>query len=268
METAIQDKMEELKAHYGITGILTNANHWFVWCGKDSADNPDFAAQAKIESNLGIRLDINYAHYDNKSNQSRFLGPLGKSQGNFEGSGLPVRFGDTYGNVIDIFQHFNNVYDQQYMENRDSVGFFECFKGLMDRSMDEGVYSFVNVKAHNIEYFFSKTPLMQMLDYANQRKVPVWNAAELYKFLKVKDEAYFSDVNFKRGTLIFTVHSTIPNPNGLSFLVPLNFNGKSISMITGNELPYPVIMKKIKGIDYAWVTIQPGKQYAFRISYK
>ncbi|MCW3117007.1 MAG: hypothetical protein JWM28_1089 [Chitinophagaceae bacterium] len=268
MTKAIQDKFTELKAYQGVTNITTNVNHWFVWCGTDSAGYPDFTAEAKIETNEGIKLDMNYAHYDNNSSQPHFLGASGKSQGNFEGSGLPIRFADTKGNIVDIFQHFNNVYDQQYMEHKDSVGFFECFKGLVDRSMDNEVYSYISIKAHNNEYFFSKTPLMQMLDYANQQKVPVWAAADLYQFLKVKDEAYFSDFNFKKGTLTFTIHSALSNSNALSFLVPFEFNRKSVSVINGNKRSYPVVKKKIKGLDYAWVTIQPGKQYAFRVDYK
>ena len=108
---------------------------------------------------------------------------------------------------------------------------------------------------------------MQMLDYANARKIPVWTAAELYKFLRVKDEARFSDFTFKRETLFFTVKSSLTHPSNLSFLLPFNFNGKSISAITGNELSYPLIRKKIKGTDYAWVTIEAGKQHAFRVYY-
>ena len=54
-------------------------------------------------------------------------------------------------------QHFNNVYDQQYMENQDSIGFYNCFKGLLDRSIYGEVYSYISIKAHNDEYFFYQT---------------------------------------------------------------------------------------------------------------
>ena len=84
---------------------------------------------------------------------------LANRQGIYEGSGLPMKFGDLNGKTLDIYQHFNNVYDQQYMENKDSLGFFNCFKGIMDRSINSEVYSYISVKCHNDEYFFSKVPL-------------------------------------------------------------------------------------------------------------
>ena len=68
------------------------------------------------------------------------------------------------------------MYDQQYNENHDPEGFFNCFKGLMDRSLNDEVYSFISVKSHNDEYYFSKTPLMKMLAYANSNGIPVWTA--------------------------------------------------------------------------------------------
>ena len=107
-----------------------------------------------------------------------------------------------------------------------------------------------------------------MLDYAKRRNVPIWTAAELYKFLQVKDEAYFSNLNVEKGELSFILHTGIPNANRLSFLLPFNFNRKRVSIITGNGLDYPVVKKKIKGVDYAWVTVKPGKQFAFRIAYR
>ncbi len=36
------------------------------------------------------------------------------------------------------------------------MDFINCFKGLMDRSLYNEVYSFISVKSHNDEYYFSK----------------------------------------------------------------------------------------------------------------
>ena len=102
--------------------MLTVTNHWFVWCGKDEYGNSDFSAQARIEEKNGIRLDCNYAHYDNGSDKGHFLGAFGTSQGNYTGSGLAMKFADLRGNVINVYQQLNNVYDQQYMEHNDKDG--------------------------------------------------------------------------------------------------------------------------------------------------
>ena len=105
-----------------------------------------------------------------------------------------MKFADESGSLVNIYQHLNNVYDQQYMEHKDSIGFYNCFKGLMDRSLNDDVYSYISVKAHNNEYYFSKTPLMNMLDYSNENHIPVWAPVKLLEFLKAKDEATFTNI--------------------------------------------------------------------------
>ena len=108
-----------------------------------------------------------------------------------------MKLADESGAVLNIYQHLNNVYDQQYMEHKDSLGFYNCFKGLMDRSLNNEVYSYISVKAHNNEYYFSKIPLMNMLNYARDNGIPVWTPVKLLDFLKAKDEAAFSKIKWK-----------------------------------------------------------------------
>ena len=61
MDSVIKDLKAKLKNKYGITKIHTVVNHWFVWCGRDSSGVDDFTAQAKLEVDNGISMDINYA---------------------------------------------------------------------------------------------------------------------------------------------------------------------------------------------------------------
>ena len=202
MDSAISTRKKEIASDYGLP-MRTNVNHWFVWCGKDADGKQEFAAEAKLEEKNGIEMDINYAHYDIKSNQGdHYLGPLGTNQGNFNGSGLVMKFADSKGKIINVYQHLNAVYDQEYNESHDPEGFFNCFKGLMDRSLHNEVYSFISVKSHNDEYYFSKSPLMKMLAYANQQNIPVWTEIKLLDFIKMKDEASFSNIRWVNNKLI------------------------------------------------------------------
>ena len=231
MNHVLIGKKKEIADKYALS-MKTVVNHWFVWCGKDSAGIPEFAAQAELETNNGLELDANYAHYDNPSNQGHFLGPLGVNQGNFTGSGLVMKFANSKDRILDLYQHLTNVYDQQYMENRDAEGFFNCFKGLMDRSIENEVYSFISIKAHNDEYDFSRKPLMKMLDYANTKRIPVWTAGNLLDFLKMKDEAAFSNMAWSDNRLAFKLTSSLKNANGLTFLLPARHGSTKISCIT------------------------------------
>jgi hypothetical protein len=267
MNAAIVSKINELNERYGIKKMRTVVNHWFVWCGKDLDGSADFAAQAILELNNGIELDANYAHYDNGSNQGHFLGSAGTDQGNFTGSGLPMKFAGKNGAVLNIYQLLNNVYDQQYMEHKDQEGFFNCFMGLMDRSLNDEIYSYITVKTHTNEYFFSKKPLSEMLDYAKQNAIPVWTAVELLDFLKAKDEAHFTDITFSNNQLLFRIHSAFKHRSGLTFMIPYLHNEKKTNRILVDGKIKPYTVKSVKGYRYAFVTITPGNNYTLLADY-
>ena len=267
MDSVYKALQKELKSNYGITAMHTVTNHWFVWVGKNADGAIDFAAQAKIEENNGVGLDCNYAHYDNGADQGHFLGEMGTNQGNYTGSGLSMKFADTNGKVIHVFQQLNNVYDQQYMEHKDKDGYFNAFRGLMDRSLNNEVYSTISVRAHNNEYFFSKEPLMKMLDYAARKGVPVWTELQFLEFLLAKDEATFSDMKWADNRLTFTIHSSLTHHSGITCLIPYTYNGEKINKIINNGESQPYAAKSIKGFDYAWVTFKPGFTYSLEVSY-
>jgi hypothetical protein len=258
MSQAITKKLDELKRRYGIEKMNTVVNHWFVWCGKDADGSADFAAQALLESSKGIRLDANYAHYDNKANEEHFLGNRGLSQGNFTGSGIPMKFAGRSGHVLDIYQLLNNVYDQQYMEHQDAEGFFQCFKGLMDRSLNDHIYSVITVKTHTNEYYFSKPALARMLDYAKSHRIPVWTADHLLRFLEVKHQIRFTDISFSKNSLVFDIISPVKYASGLTLMIPYEINGRALNAVRINGHAKTFDVRWMRGHRYGFVILAGG----------
>ena len=267
MDSVIAGKKNEILTKYGITQH-TNVNHWFVWCGRDADGNPDFTAEAKLEAKNGIEMDVNYAHYDGGSNQGRFLGPLGYNQGTYEGSGMVMKYSDDNGKIIPVYQHFNNVYDQQYEEIKDSVGFLNCFKGIMDRSLKNEVYSYISIKSHNWAYYYTKAPLMKMIDRANQNGIPVWTAQKLLEFIKMKDEAAFNNISWSDSNLSFELTSALQHSNKLTFMVPGTYGSKKIKGMISNGKVQSFTQRVVKGHNYAFVSVEPGKNYNIVVNYK
>lgn len=267
MDSVFKDLNDKLGRVYGIGPMRTVTNHWFVWNGIKENGIPDFSAQAQIEEQNGVQLDCNYAHYDNGAREAHFLGPFGINHGNYTGSGLPMKFANLDGDVINVYQHFNNVYDQQYMEHDDKEGFYNCFKGLVDRSIDDEVYSYVSVKAHNAEYFFSEQPLMKMLDYANENKIPVWTEEKLLNFLRAKDEAYFSNIEWTGSKLTFDLSSNISHSNDIACMIPYSFGNKQVHQVMLNDKVVPFIVRSVKGKDYTMGMINPGYSYRVEVDY-
>ena len=266
MDSVLAAKIKDISELYGIP-MRTVVNHWFVWCGNDASGRAEFAAQAEIEASHGMSMDINYAHYDNNSSQKHFLGPSGSDQGNFTGSGIPMKFALSTGKTLDIYQHLNNVYDQQYNENHDPEGFFNCFKGLMDRSLQDEAYSYISIKSHNDEYYFSKAPLMKMLSYAKKHNIPVWSASKLLDFIKMRDEAGFSEMNWTNRKFSFNLNSSVINENDLTFMIPFRRADLNIEQIKIDGKARPLIIRNIDGLEYALCTTVPGKNYQIEVFY-
>jgi hypothetical protein len=239
-----------------------------VWPGNYDNDKYDLAAQAKLEEKHGIGLDCNYAHYDNNARQKQFLGSYGYTQGNYTGSGLPMKFADADGSIINVYQQLNNVYDQQYMEHKDQDGYLNAFKGIMDRSIDNGVYSYVSVRAHNNEYFFSKVPLMKMLDYANSKHIPVWTELQLLNFLKARDEAEFRNIRYQNNQLTFTLHSSYVTEAKITTMVPSSFSNKKIQSIIVDGRNAKFSTHHVKGVNYAFVPVVAGVSHNIVVTYK
>ena len=266
MYKTMSAKIKEINDLYGVT-MSTVVNHWFVWCGNNETGDPEFSAQAGIEAKNGLSMDVNYAHYDNNSGQGHFLGSQGSQQGNFTGSGLPMRFAGSSGKIIDIYQHLNNVYDQQYTENHDPEGFYNCFKGLMDRSLNNEVYSFISIKSHNDEYYFSRDPLMKMLAYARNNGIPVWTVAELAEFVRTRDEARFSNILLSGNKMSFDLNSSIMHLSSLTVMIPLNYRENPLKSIECNGKEVTYTKRSVRGYDYALLAVKPGADYSFKIAF-
>jgi hypothetical protein len=267
VDSVMAAKIRDISSLYGLE-MKTVVNHWFVWCGTDAGGKQEFSAQAQIEANHGMLLDANYAHYDNNSSSGHFLGSQGKDQGNFTGSGLVMKFAASDGRVIKIWQHLNNVYDQQYNENHDPRGFFEAFKGLMDRSIDNDVWSFISVKSHNDEYYFSKEPLLRMISYAHKRSIPVWTAARLADFLEKREDSVISGLCFDGSDLLFTFGPVGEGQDKLSLVIPFAFGSEKIRTIKVNDTEGSFVKKNLRGKEYAFLKINDPGTHKIKISYR
>jgi len=90
---------------------------------------------------------------------------------------------------------------------------------------------------------------------------------KLLYFIKMKDEASFSNVSWSDNQLSFTLNSSLKHSHGLSFMVPVNYNGKKVIKIAKNSKDTPLIIRTVKGSDFAFVTVEPGVNYAVLVNY-
>ena len=166
-----------------------------------------------------------------------------------------MKFADPDGRIIDIYQVFTNVYDQQFMEADDSEGFYNRYKKIMDRSLEQDVYSIIGLKAHNAEWHWTRTPILRMLDYAIEKRVPVCTARKLLDFLLIKDSATFENIYYQDKLLSFTIHSPEP-ANSLTVMVPYTHQGKILNILKKNGIAVSPVIRKVKGKEYAFIVLE------------
>jgi hypothetical protein len=108
---------------------------------------------------------------------------------------------------------------------------------------------------------------MRVLDYCKSREVPVWTAERVFEFLKMKDEATFSEIAWSDGKLTFNLNSGVINRDGLTFLLPAFHGNSNITAININGLETKFETTTMKGYQYAIVTVVPGSKYSISAVY-
>ncbi len=234
---------------YGLP-MRTVRNHWIVWNGLDPTGKPDFAAQARIEAGHGIRFDCNLYHYDQDSSQGHFLGP----PGTFTGSGLPMKFAAGDGSVLDIYGSVTQLPDEQWGRG----AMFSNFKLLLDRSLDSEIYSYINLNFHTDRWkAWSRPEGLEVIDYANQRQVPVWTVAKTLSFIEGRAATRVTHIRWNRHRLSFRIE--VPASAEDVTLMFLGVHaGQQLQRISLDGLDQSAVLRAFKGRDYAFLTTSPG----------
>lgn len=214
----------------------TNRTHCIVWS--------DWATQPQIQLDYGIRLDTSYYYW--------LPAPpaINDYPGLFTGSGMPMRFADLDGQMIDVYQATTQMHDegqQSYPQTIDT---------LLDRALGvEGYYGAFTVNMHTDWAYQAGWEAIVLS--AQARGVPLVSSRQMLDWLDGRNEATFGGLTWDGFTLGFTVTSG-PGANGLQALLPTTTAFGSLGAINrdGNAVAYSV--ETIKGIEYAIFDAEPG----------
>jgi hypothetical protein len=206
---------------------VTNRTHCIAW--------GDYVTQAKVELTHGIRLDTNYYFWPPSWVLDR--------PGFFTGSGMPMRFVDLDGTMIDVYQAATQLTD----ESGQTYPF--TINTLLDRALGlQGYYGAFTVNAHTDSVALSESDAV--IASALARGVPVISAQQMLTWLDGRNNSTFGPVSWNIDTLSFTITAG-QGANGLEAMVPVTSTAGSLTSITRNTSPIPYMTKVIKGIGYA-----------------
>lgn len=239
--TALADsfanQLAEFRAAYpSVPDPVSTRTHCVEW--------DDWATEAKVELNLGMRLDTNYYYYPTSWVQDR--------PGYFNGTGEIMRFADTDGSVIDVYQATTQMTDesgQSYPYTVDT---------LLDGAYGpQGYYAALTANIHTDNANSAASDAI--LASAKARGVPIVSGRQMLTWLDARDAASYQSIAWSGGNLTFTVAG---GANGLTGMLPLSTATGSLTSITRGTTTVPFTTQVIKGMTYAFFTAATGSYTA------
>ena len=205
----------------------TNRTHCIVWS--------DWVSQARVSKDNGIRLDTNYYYWPPEWVDDR--------PGFMTGSGMPMRFADTDGTRIDVYQAATQMTD----ESDQSFPF--TIDTLLDNALgSEGFYGVMTANMHTDSPTSSGSDAI--VASAQERGVPVVTALQMLTWLDGRNGSSFGSIAWSGNTLTFTV-TAAAGSNGLRGMIPATTSAGTLASLTVGGNPVTWTTETIKGIAYA-----------------
>jgi hypothetical protein len=210
----------------GVSKPVTNRSHCLNWS--------DWSSTPKVELQNGIRLDATYYYWPQAWMQNR--------PGMFTGSGMPMRFADLDGSIIDVYQMPTQMTDETNMD----YGAF-C-NAVLDKAVGpEGYYGVFCANMHTDNK--STAGSDAIIASAQARQVPVISARQMLTWLDGRNNSSFGNITWQNSKLSFSITAQ-SGANNLKAMLPLySGTGQLISIgCNGNSIPFTT--QTIKGMQY------------------
>ena len=242
LEDDFSSQITDFTAKYvSVSPLATNRTHCIPWS--------DWSTHPKTELAHGIRLDTNYYYWPPSWINDR--------PGMFTGSGMPMRFADLDGTMIDVYQATTQMTDesgQTYPKNIDA---------LLDKAT--GVEAYYGAFTANMHTDSASSPGSDaIIASAKSHNVPVVSSRQMLTWLDGRNGSSFQGLSFSNGKLSFTISLGAGAAN-LQAMVPTASTAGSLTGITRNGSPVAYTTQTIKGVGYAFVPALAGAyeaQYA------
>jgi hypothetical protein len=235
IENTFTTQLARLSARFpGISAPVTNRNHCLVWS--------DWVSTPKAEVKNGIRLDASYYYWPASWIQNR--------PGMFTGSGIPMRFADMDGSIIDNYQLVTQMTDES------GINISGFCNHLLDKALGpEGYYGVfcANMHTDTADHKGSNA----IIASAQERQVPVIAARQLLTWLDGRNNSFFTKLRWHKKQLSFKIIAR-DNAKNLRAMLPLFSETGQLISITMNGNPVQFIVQTIKGMQYAFFSAAIG----------
>jgi hypothetical protein len=207
----------------------------------------DYDSQPQVELKHGIRLDTSYYYWPSNW--------INDQPGLFTGSGMPMRFTDRNGNIIDVYQATTQMTDesgQSYPLNSDTI---------LDNAVGtSGYFGAFVVQAHDDQGSYPGIA-PDVVASAQSRGVPIISSLQLLTWLDGRNSSAFGALTWSGNTLSFNITQAAGARN-LVALLPISGSTGTLSSITLSGSAVSFTTQTIKGINYASFNAVSGSYQA------
>ena len=217
----------------------TSRYHCIVWS--------DWVSQPQAELSNGIRLDTNYYYYPGSWIADR--------PGFMTGSGMPMRFTNTDGTLLDVYQTNTEMTD----ESGQTYPFTP--NTLLDGALGpQGYYGAFTANMHTDQATtFEDT---QLLASAQARNVPLITARQLLTWLDGRNNSSFGNLSWSAGVMSFSVNVGSGAARLTGMLPTTGPGGRTLSTITRSGTGVAFTRTTVKGQEYAMFPATSGSYQA------
>jgi hypothetical protein len=235
LENVMSSQLASLKSALpGISVPVTNRTHCMAWS--------DWATHAKAEASHGLRLDVNYYYWPATWVQNR--------PGMFTGSGMPMRFADTDGTLIDCYQVTTQMTDES------GIDYASFCDQLLDKATGpEGFYGTfcANMHTDSANHIGSSAIIASAIAH----KIPVISSKQLLTWLDGRNNSFFDSITWDNHQLRFRINAPAGARN-LMGMLPRYIGTADLLSITSNGSSVWANVDTIKGMQYVFFYVAFG----------
>ena len=237
---------------YGLVPSPTVRNHQVAWQG--------WADGARVEAKYGIGMDTSFYHWGSWLVQSN---GQPSCTGWPTGSGLPMKFVDETGALVNVYQQVTQLVDEQLLTDAgagfcgmDQAQATTASKQLVDSALG-GFYSAVTMQVHTD--YGATTWLGNMAAYAQSRGMPIWTTQRWLNFTQARHDATVDQLTWNATSHLLSFRYTSATTESSSaVLLPGTWQTKSITATTVDGTSAAATSITVKGLTYAAVPVPNG----------
>jgi hypothetical protein len=256
---------QEFVAHGYAPVPPTVRTHRILWAG--------WVETARLQASLGLRMNVDYYHYGTAFQRA----PNEWVYGYLNGSGLPMKFVDEQGQILDIYQQVTHLVDEHLMKMPWGGGWANLDGDLATRVAQDAINRVVHGAPAALAAQFHIDPfaagdawaiqaarfLEGTLAYAARQNLPIWTTEHWLHFTDVRHESTFDDLRWNDSAQRFSLQLVCRDEAALNLevLLPMRFKNLHLAQIHVDGVPQTYRTRTIQDTEFAGVVVTAQRHH-------